>query len=74
MRKNFKYRFGSFLHRFKKYLPRVYNVLAPSNSILHAVYTSFIKYYLDNKNNIVKEVKFKRKKANQIITPEITKE
>lgn len=74
MQKNAKYRFGSFLYRFSKYLPKVYNFLAPQNSILNAVYKSFIKYYLDNKSNIVKEVKFNQKQAKEVVTPEITKE
>lgn len=74
MQKNGKYRFGAFLFWFKNHLPKVYNFLAPQKSLLSLVYDSLIKYYLDNKNNIVKEVKFKRKKSSDTITPEITKE
>jgi|GEM_PF-4885888 len=74
MQKNAKYRFGAFLHWFKSHLPKVYNFLAPQKSILNLVYNSFITYYLENKNNIIKEIKFTTKKPKEVVTPEITKE
>lgn len=74
MKKNFKYRFGGFLFYFQKYLPKIYFFLASPKSLIGIVYQSFIKYYLDNRQNIVKEVKFRPKKAKEVITPEITKQ
>ena len=74
MKVNGRYRFGAFLHWLKKHAPKVYNFIAPNKSLMGAVYQSLIKYYLDNKNNIVKEVKFKPKGSKEVVTPEIVRE